>query len=96
MESKTTYSVSDDGLIELPDWFRQKYNIKPGDEISFLETEAGLLVAPRIELVTQLLDQIGTDLKAKGITLEDLMEQGREIRGDILREEYGIDAGDDD
>ena len=96
MESKRTYSVADNGSIELPDWFREKYNIKPGDELGFVETEAGLLVAPRIELINQLLDQIGTDLKAKGITLEDLMERGREIRGDMLREDYGIETGDDD
>jgi bifunctional DNA-binding transcriptional regulator/antitoxin component of YhaV-PrlF toxin-antitoxin module len=91
MANKRTLIVSDDGSIQLPDWFREKYNVKPGDEIGFLETEAGLLVAPRAELVNQLLDQIGADLKAKGITLEDLMASGREIRGEILREKYGID-----
>ena len=96
MESKRSYSVSDNGSIELPDWFRQKYNLKPGDELGYIETEAGLLVAPRIEVVNQLLDQIGAGLKAKGITLEDLMASGREIKGDILREDYGIEAGDDD
>ncbi|MAS35618.1 MAG: hypothetical protein CL610_16530 [Anaerolineaceae bacterium] len=96
MESKRTFSVGDNGSIELPDWFKQKYNIKPGDEISYLETDAGLLVAPRIELVNQLLDQIGAGLKAKDITLEELMESGREYRGDMLREDYGIEAGADD
>ena len=70
--------------------------IKPGDEISFLETDAGLLVAPRMELINQLLDMIGQCLQAKGVTLEQLMEDGRKIRGDLLREDYGIDPGDDD
>ena len=96
MVSNRTLIVSDNGSIELPDWFREKYNIKSGDEIGFLETQAGLLVAPRVELVNQLLDQIGESLKAKGITLEDLMASGREIRGEILREKYGIDPGDAD
>lgn len=94
MENKITYPVSADNSIELPDWFRQKYGIKPGDEISLLETDAGLLIAPRTELVMQLLDRIGDGLQAKGITLEQLMEDGRQIRGDILREEYGIEADD--
>lgn len=96
MESKRTYSVADNGSIELPEWFRQKYNIKPGDELGFVETEAGLLVAPRVEIINQLLDQIGAGLKGKGITLDELMESGREIRGEMLMEDYGIEAGDDD
>jgi bifunctional DNA-binding transcriptional regulator/antitoxin component of YhaV-PrlF toxin-antitoxin module len=96
MESKRTYLVQANGSIELPDWFRQKYNIKPGDEVGLLETEVGLLVAPRVELVNQLLDQIGAGLIARGITLDDLMESGRDIRGEILKEDYGIEAGDDD
>lgn len=96
MGNKATYAVADNGSIELPDWFRQKYNIKPGDEVGFLETEAGLLVTPRTELINQLLDQMGSGLKAKGITLDELMDSGRAIRGEMLMEDYGIEAGDDD
>ena len=59
MENRITYPVSAANSIELPDWFRQKYRIKPGDAISLLETDAGLLVAPRTELAMQLLDRIG-------------------------------------
>ena len=96
MESINIYPVGKDGSVELPDWFRQKYNIQPGDEVSFLETEAGLLIAPRAELMTRLLNRIGQDLQARNITLEQLMGDGRQIHGDLLKEDYGIEAGDDD
>ncbi len=90
------FAVKENGSVELPEWFRRKYNIQPGDEVGFLETEAGLLIAPRVELVNQLLDQIGDGLKDRGITLDDLMESGREIRAEMLKEDYGIEAGGDD
>lgn len=91
MQNKQSFAVMENGSIELPDWFRQKYNIQPGDEVGFLETEAGLLVAPRVELVNQLLDQLGDGLRDRGVTLDELMESGREIRGEMLKEDYGIE-----
>jgi len=36
------------------------------------------------------LDRIGEALKEKGLTLEELMESGREIRGKLLEKEYGL------
>jgi len=90
MESKRNYTINDTGL-NLPIEFFQKYGLGSGDEVTIFETEQGLVVLPRVATAMALLDKIGEDLKAKGITLDDLMESGREIRGDILREKYGID-----
>ena len=36
------------------------------------------------------LDRIGEALKARGITLEQMIESGREIRGQLVEEKYGI------
>ena len=36
------------------------------------------------------LDSIGEELRANGVTLDELIESGREIRKDLLREMYGI------
>jgi hypothetical protein len=36
------------------------------------------------------LDRTGEALKEKGLTLEELMESGREIRGKRLEKEYGL------
>ncbi len=85
------YVLQESGSVTLPADFRKKYGLKPGDEISFVETEDGLLISIREALIDKLLNDIGDDLRSKGITLEDLMESGREIRGKLLKERYGID-----
>jgi AbrB family looped-hinge helix DNA binding protein len=95
-EMKKTYTIQENGQVTLPAEWREKYGLKKGDVVVFEEIEQGLLVSPRVVLAMKLLDEIGEELKAKGVTLEELMERGRQIRGEILKEEYGIDAGDDD
>jgi len=40
--------------------------------------------------VNSALDEIGQALKKKGIPLEKLIERGREIRGEIIEQEYGL------
>jgi hypothetical protein len=49
-----------------------------------------VMIKPAEVIVSEALDEIGKALKEKGISLEDLLERGREIRGEIVEEEYGI------
>ena len=93
--SRKTYVLQESGSVTLPAEFRKRYGLKPGDEISFVETEAGLLISPREALLNKLLDEIGDDLRKRGVTLEELMESGRDIRGQLLKEHYGINPEDD-
>ena len=58
--------------------------------MTFVETENGVIIKPAEIIVSEALDEIGKALKEKGINLEELIDQGREIRGDLLEEEYGI------
>lgn len=95
VDVKRTYIIQENGQVTLPLEWREKYGLKKGDVVVFEETDNGLLINPRQALVGRLLDEIGEELKAKGITLEDLMASGREIRGQILKEMYGIDPGDE-
>ena len=60
--------------------------------MAFIETEEGILISPREVLAMDALDRIGKALKKQGITLEELIESGREIRGQIIEEEYGLKA----
>ena len=89
--SKKAYTIQESGSITLPAEFRKKYNLKAGDEISFIETEDGLLINAREALINKLLKELGDALREQDITLEDLMESGRELRGGLLKELYGID-----
>ena len=92
-ESKRAYQIGDGGL-NLPKELFEKYGLNSGDEVMLIETERGLVVMPRVEAVMNILTEIGESLKAQGITLDDLIESGRDIRGDLLQERYGINPAD--
>lgn len=82
--------VQEKGQVTLPATVRRKYGLKKGDVVSVTQTDAGILITPQEVLANKLLDQIGEALRAKGLTLEELIESGREIRGELVEEEYGI------
>lgn len=52
-------------------------------------------IASREAELNKALDEIGNALREQGLTLEDTIERGREIRGQLLAELYGI-AGSDE
>lgn len=89
--SRRKYVLQESGSVTLPADFRRKYGLKPGDEISFIETEDGLLISTRETLIDKVLDEIGDALRSEEVSLEDLMESGREIRGKLLQDRYGIE-----
>lgn len=78
------------GQVTIPLEIRKRLNLKQGDRVVFIETERGVVIKPAEVVVNAALDTIGRGLKKKGVTLEQLIESGREIRSDLLKEEYGI------
>ena len=48
----------------------------------FADTHQNDLNSPQEVAVMHILDQIGQALKERGIDLEELIESGREIRGE--------------
>ena len=89
--ARKKYVIQESGSVTLPANFRKKYGLEPGDEISFIETDEGLLISTREALIEKLLDTIGDDLRAKGVTLDELIESGRELRDELLKKHYDID-----
>jgi len=49
-----------------------------------------IAIEEHAQKVVEDLDEIGRILKEKGLTLEELMESGRELRGELLEKEYGL------
>ena len=89
--SKKTYTIQENGQVTLPMDFRKKYGLMKGDIVVFKETEDGLLISIRESLAMKSLDDIGDALQEKGISLDDLIESGREIRQEIYNEKYARD-----
>ncbi|GEM_PF-5439616 len=44
----------------------------------------------KIRQTNAMLDAIGEALREQGVTLDELIESGREIRGKLIEEQYGI------
>jgi AbrB family looped-hinge helix DNA binding protein len=82
--------VQEKGQVTIPSEIRKKLGLKKGDLVAFVETEQGVLISPREVIAVEALDQIGQILREKGLTIEELIESGREIRGKLVEEEYGL------
>lgn len=87
--------VEEDGQIILPDDVRQQLGLQPGDLVAVTDTPEGILVTTRERRVLHALDALGAELHDQGVSLEEMIESGREIRGALLRERYGIESEDD-
>ena len=92
--AKNIYIIQENGQVTLPIEFRRRYKLRKGDAVVFKETEEGLLISPKEALVMNLLDEIDEGLKAKGITLDELISYGRQIREEIYDEKYAAGADD--
>jgi len=78
------------GQVTIPTKIRKKLNLRKGDRVMFIETKEGVLIKPAEVLLTEALDEMGKALKEEGITLEEWIERGREIRGQLLEEMYDL------
>ena len=88
--SSLAVRVQEKGQVTIPLEIRKRLGLKKGDLVTFVETEAGVLMQPAEVVVNTVLDAIGEELKQKGVTLEQLLKRGRELRGERLREKYGL------
>ena len=82
--------IQEKGQVTIPTKIRKKLNLRKGDMVMFVETEAGVLIKPAEVLVSQALDKIGESLRADGITPEKWDKRSREIRKQLLEEMYGL------
>ncbi len=87
---RTLVRIQEKGQITLPAGMRKRLGLKKGDVVSVVETADGVLITSREVIITRALNEIGEALREQGLTLEDMIERGREIRGQLLEERYGI------
>ena len=81
--------IQEKGQMTLPADIRKRLGLKKGDYVAVEETPDGVLFTPRAMAAIKALDNIGQALKEQGLTLEDMIESGREIREELYRERYG-------
>lgn len=86
--------VQEKGQVTLPAEVRKRLGLKKGDLVAISETRDGVLITPQETVATRALTEIGAALKEQGLSLEDMIERGRAIRGQLLQEQYGIADSD--
>jgi AbrB family looped-hinge helix DNA binding protein len=88
-QRKRLVRIQEKGQVTLPVSLRRKLGWKTGDLVAISETEQGVLITPQELVAADALDRIGAALRERGLSLEELIESGREIRGQITEEKYG-------
>ena len=86
--------VQEKGQVTLPVELRRKLGLKKGDLVGIEETEEGLLITPQEVIAMKALNRVGEALRGRGLSLEELIESGRDIRGQMIEEQY--DTGPDE
>jgi AbrB family looped-hinge helix DNA binding protein len=91
---RTLVRVQAKGQVTLPAAVRRRLGLKEGDLVAVVATPDGVLITPQEVVATRALAEIGAALTERGLTLEELVERGRELRGGVLGERCGL--GDPD
>jgi len=88
--------VQEKGQVTLPADLRRKLGLKKGDLVAIEETKEGLLITSQEVIAMKALDRVGEALRKRGLSLEELMESGREIRSQIIEEQNAAHPDDRD
>ena len=86
--------IEEEGRLTLPVEVRERFAFKTGDVVAVTETDEGVMITSRHDLVREALDEIGLALRESNASLDEMIESGRDIRGDIVRERYGLDISE--
>jgi AbrB family looped-hinge helix DNA binding protein len=78
--------MQEKGQVTIPTEIRKKLGLKRGDLVAVTETPEGVFITPQQVVATKALESIGNILKEKGLSLEEVISSGRELRTDLLKE----------
>ena len=76
--------------MTIPQEIRKKLGLKRGDLVAVMETPEGIFITPQQVVATKAFDTIGDILKEQGLSLPELIAQGRDSRTELLHDAYGI------
>ena len=90
MSERKLVRVQEKGQVTLPAGVRRNLGLKKGDLVAVVETDEGFLISPQEIVATKAMDRIGEILREKGLSLDELIESGREERANIIEKKYGF------
>lgn len=81
--------VGEQGQITIPDEYRRAFSLSSGSQIVLLQVGDALVVAPYDEELSNLTSHLESAMHEAGCSVEDLLEETRKARTEIVREEFG-------
>ncbi len=90
MTARKLVRMQEKGQVTLPAETRRRLGLKKGDLVAVVDTPEGVLITRQEVLASMTLDRIGEVLKEQGLSLEELIESGREERTRLIETAYGI------
>jgi AbrB family looped-hinge helix DNA binding protein len=90
MNDRKLVRIQEKGKVTIPTEIRKKLGLKQGDLVAVMETPEGVFITPQQVLAKMALDRIGDILTQQGLSLEEMLVSGRQVRTDLLQEAYGV------
>ncbi len=81
--------MQEKGQVTVPVEIRRRLGLESGDLVAFVDTDAGVVITRQEVVAADALKRIRDALKEKGITLDELVASGRQIRAELVEELYG-------
>jgi bifunctional DNA-binding transcriptional regulator/antitoxin component of YhaV-PrlF toxin-antitoxin module len=80
----------EENRVVLPPDLREKLGPKGSDEVWVVETDEGILFMSREAMMEREYQEVDAEFRKQGLSLDDMIESGREIRAELMKERYGI------
>lgn len=91
MQDRRLVRIKQKGQLTLPARMLKDLGLKEGDMVEVEQTPQGqIVITPQEVIAMRALDEIGMALKEHGLSLDELIVSGREIRDEIDRERHGL------
>ena len=92
MKKNMEIQIEQGGLVKIPKELRERYNIKTGDLLTFLDIGGAIVLIPQRSQIDKLADKIKDDLIKGGETLKGMLLTMREVReaSSIENQEKGL------
>jgi AbrB family looped-hinge helix DNA binding protein len=88
---ESTVQVRQRGTLTLPADLREKYGIEPGDTFRLVDLDGIFVLTPMVAMVPELAREIERARLEAGLSIEELLANLREQRGQTYQENYAPD-----
>ena len=92
VREKKLVRLQEKGQVTLPAEVRRRLGLKKGDLVAVTETSEGVLITPQELLATKDVADIDAALHEHGLSLDEIIVTGRQIRGELIKQKYGLDS----